>query len=320
MRRLLVVPLLLLACFAPPALGAGYNGISDQNAATFSGPVVGLLPNVSRARLIVSWDIATNPANRDELTKMIYWLAAVQAHGYVPTISFAASNASDADALVLPASNTTYRTAIQVFRYYFPDIAYYTAWNEPNHPVNFGGKHQSSYLNPTAAAHYWNVLSAECRTPSRTGKTCLVGAGDFSDAEGSSPDWALLKYTAAYKSVISTVNPPTRWAVHTYYALKYQTSTQMDQWLNAIPSGGLVWFTEGGGFYCQRGVTYGETSQFYQAAYLPTLEALDSRISQAFYYYLQPGSSSCGSNTFDTALLRPDGVARAAFWAVYAVR
>src|SRR4051794_2179166 len=172
-------------CAGASANTFGVNGIAGEHADMLTSPALAGLPRVTRARLIVSWDVATRPASDQELVQVGQWLAAAAGRRLEPMIAFAAAYKSPTYASTyLPPSATTYRSAVHAFRVRFPDVSVFTPWNEPNHPNNFGGQPQTTAAD--AAAHYYNQLAAECRQPSSTGATCQVAAGGFSPSQGTS--------------------------------------------------------------------------------------------------------------------------------------
>lgn len=292
------------ACTVASAGTFGVNGIADQHADTLTSPALAGLPRVTRARLIVSWDVATRPASDAELVQVGQWLAAAASRRLEPMIAFAAAyNSPTYASTYLPPSATTYRSAVHAFRVRFPDVTVFTPWNEPNHPRNFGGQPQTTAAD--AAAHYYNQLASECQQPSSTARTCQVAAGDFSDTEEPSSSIGLNNFLAAYQRQLTSI--PTRWAIHVYHAVEVHDDTQFSHFLTNIGTGGLVWLTEAGAFHCFHGVPRTDAEQNTHAHYIFHLAHLQDRISRIYYYYLSPGSATCDSDTFDTALTDPLG-------------
>jgi sugar lactone lactonase YvrE len=146
-------------------------GLSDEEATTFSNANVMRLTAsnaplyVQTARLIVPWDVLSNPQEARERTRLEQWVPAVDAHGLEPYITFKASGYRGAPYL------PEYRKAIkEVIEAYKGNVHIWGAWNEPDlKPNRIGAKEAGQYWQAAESV----ILETECK--------CTVVAGEFAE-------------------------------------------------------------------------------------------------------------------------------------------
>jgi len=284
---------------------------------------VSSLLNLPQVRYFTSWEVAThrndNPCAYacQRYYELVNWVAKAQSQGKRVLISFQDQICPDSSVCPPP----TYDAYAWGIDYFLQDPAFsgvreFTAWNEPNHPVDTRGTMKK--VPADLAATYWNILNAHCKARF---SDCTVAAGDLSDTD------EYLSYTIDYRGLLSP--SPSVWAIHAYNAVDTGPSTQntspwmrLQNWVYNYTSGKPVWITEVGVQYCSvhlgpRDVNYQNT----RAGYLNSLlSVLPSRVERTYYYFLawpfgQDKRCEKGSNgnyPFDTALLGGGDTQRAA--------
>jgi len=157
--RLLTPLLSALALLAVPAAaqGAFTVGIAENDPRMFSDPLFTQL-GAKQSRVVVSWNVAT--ARNDEINRVISYLAAAQASGVRPLVTFEhargdaticrrRSNRRKAQCR-LPSAKA-YEKNLRAFKALFPTVRDVVAWNEINHFT------QPTYKNPKAAARFTQI-------------------------------------------------------------------------------------------------------------------------------------------------------------------
>ncbi len=229
-------------------------GLGDQHLDMFSDSRFSKL-DVQYVRLIVPWDVVPRgmgesetgrPADPNSLQEVDNWISAAYSSGYKILISFQHSRGDDctssSDGFTpdcrIPTV-TQYSNAFGAFKArYGLLVSDYTAWNEPDHPV------QPTFNHPYRAGQFWHTAWNACRAVPK----CTVAAGDFSDVPAY--------FTAAYFSdyVHGTSRHPSVWAFHPYYAAHHVREGHADlRWLERFTSatqakspGSSIWLTEAG--------------------------------------------------------------------------
>jgi len=263
-------PAATITGFADQGIGRGPD-VKDGWGADAQAVASALAPQVTQARYNVVWDLAWLPAGDPRLADFDAWLAAVEGRGWRPLVSFSADGPAD------PAP-ADYAQAIRAFRTAHPEIADYTAWNEPNH--------RRTYASPRQAAAYLKALTDACAG------ACTIAAGDFAGTR--TPGGYFADYAAAVRALGLH---PAVWAYHPYEVVNDVTPDRFDGlaafWSTAGASDPhvAVWFTEVGAFACVHGLPYGALEQDAAARRLNALLAdpVYGKASRVYYYHLANG-------------------------------
>ena len=314
--------LLISLALAAPAQGAAITGVADENLETWTAPTWSALATtgVTRARHIVPWDAALKAGPLKEAED---WIAAAESHGLEVLISF---NHND---VAPPPVPWKYVEGMAKFRQKFPQVAYYTAWNEPNHSVkNKSGVNPNN--NPTLAAEYWHAANDLCHQP-ELGPTCTVIAGDFSDETTTE---GLKNYVTTYKNKLTSYGEsPGTWAVHAYKALRNNSSQMLQEaFVNQIGAGKPFWITEAAGMNCETSGGFtgpggpgdnqqtADATQNAQAQNYLNLFAGNGNLKRSYWYHFaeNPGAP-CDANggPWDSGLINDGQIPRPAFKTIF---
>ncbi|MEY2516992.1 MAG: hypothetical protein QOJ89_4350, partial [bacterium] len=170
LRRLSLLPLLVLALLAVPASASAVNvrvGIGDQSPTMFTNANYEAL-NLKITRYFIEWNAITDPV---ELAKADKFVAAARASG-VKVLMHISTADIKASSPKLP-SVSAYRTRVGALikRYKPLGVTEWGAWNEANH------KTQPTAKSPAAAAKFYIQMRKLC-----TG--CTIVALDVLDQRG----------------------------------------------------------------------------------------------------------------------------------------
>lgn len=272
----------------PGAAGAVTLGVGGIFPAGFQSPLLQRL-GMSEARTGVPWNaaITRSPASRDAFAA---WLAAAQAAHVTPLVSFTG------DGNYVPTVGQ-YTRAVNAFIAMFPAVRRYTPWNEPDWTYRSLARH------PQLAAAYFNALSASCHS-------CLVLAGDTYLPAALLRPWL--------RSYINGLRVRSRaWAMHNYRDVREHATAQLRTELQLTR--GPIWLDETGGIL-RRGHWEFKNQSAAAAArderFLLSRPKRFPRISRIYHYQWQADSSAF----WDSALLTPEGVPRAAYWVLAKAR
>jgi hypothetical protein len=260
-------------------------GIADQSPTMFAAPLFRSL-GVKRSRYGPAWNsIFTEPEVVDT------WMKAAQAAGVEPLIAFNTARGSNCPTqpCKLP-SVTEYRTAFRAFREKYPWVKNYQPWNEANH------QSQPTARNPKAAAQYYNVVKAECRS-------CTVVALDLLDSSNM---------TRYLKSFLLYANgKPRLWGLHNYSDVNRFTAKGTKTLLRTVK--GDVWITESGGLVAFETKSGRKTFPSNEKRAAKATEFMFKisrdyrhRIKRLYIYHWQGGTD----NRFDAGIVRSNGSAR----------
>jgi hypothetical protein len=268
-------------------------GIGDQNASMFSDPLFSQV-GFKRARYFPSWNVAQVP---QEAAWLDQWLAAAQAQGVEPLISFFASlgSACPKRPCKLPTVRQ-FTKAFKAFRARWPQVKVISPWNEANH------RSQPTFKNPKRAAQYYNVVRKYC-------KGCKIIAADVID-ERNMEKWL--------KTFRKTAKKPKIWGLHNYRDTnkrKGQLLGGTKRLLKAVK--GDIWLTETGGivkFVLPDGRTLFPFSESRANRATKRMFALAKRYRKRIKrLYIYHWGAPQTANRFDAGLVRADGTPRPAY-------
>jgi hypothetical protein len=313
-------------------------GFSDEDPATFSNPLFGLLQRrlgIKQARLIAAFD-STERTRR--------WLAAATSAGLSPYIALGGDDSCQNPPGVTPAtgncpppSDAAYIAGFVAYVQAFPGVREWGAWNEPSTyryypcatpsgtppPAPHGCG--ETRMTPAQAAAYWLDMRAE---DSRLHRSDTIVAGDFG-ADCTKPTYNLCGgagsawsgYAPDYLAALGRARPAV-WGTHSYHDLQLRPplgqsqTNRFIQFLDAQAGGPTVWLTEEGAWL--QGVAGGALNgnapaqeqaaqEFLQLPLVPA--ARPGQIAREYYYQLKanPGPG------FDSALLDAGGTPRPAY-------
>ncbi len=273
-------------------------GIGDSNAGMFSDPRFATL-GITTARDTIPWDIVTRKADKGDLANFRTWLSDAQAAHVSPLISFGADFTNPAANYVPPVGQ--YTTAVKAFLKDFPQIKYYTAWNEPDF------SYRSLARNPALAANYFNSLWGLCRGH------CTVLAGDvYLPATGTKTiDHAVATLAPWLHAYIKGLHhKPAGWALHDYTEIRAHNTSQIKVLMSM--TSGPVWLDETGGVLRRGHWQYKNQSASAAAKdeqYLLSLTKRYKRIARIYHYEWQANPLA----GWDSGLIDASGNTRPAY-------
>jgi hypothetical protein len=279
---LLALPAAAQAARVPPVVG-----IADQKAATFDDPRFRAL-GIRHVRRAVAWDALRSPWQVRELDA---WLASARAAGAEPLITFGRSRVVGRSR-ALPTT-AQYAAAVRAFRARYPWVRTFSTWNE----ANFCG--ELTCRKPQLVASFYRALKASCRG-------CTVLAADLLDTPNA------VAWTKAFTRAARV--RPRHWGLHNYISANRFDVERTRQILKATR--GQLWLTETGGLVARRNGSGIRLRQGAQHAARVTrfifgrLTGLSPRVSRVYVYHW--GSTS-RRDTWDSALIGPDGAPRPAY-------
>jgi hypothetical protein len=288
---------LLVAVLAPPgtALAAGLTsvtgplkvkvGIADQKAGIFGDARLRAL-HLGYARRSVAWDTLRSPSATADLDA---WVAGARAIGAEPLLTFARSSGRGGRKPPTPAA---FLAQFLRFRARYPTITTYSAWNEANQ-CGVGTCH-----SPALVARYFDLIRHHCRG-------CKVVAADLLDQPN------MVSWARAFRRAAKV--EPRYWGLHDYIDANRSQTTRTKALLRAVP--GEVWLTEVGGLVARRNKSTIKLPQGKVHAANATRFIFDrlARVSRRVTrIYLYHWSTVTAHDTWDSAFIGSDGVARPA--------
>jgi hypothetical protein len=288
MKKLLLVTLVLLAA-APASASALVIGVADQKADMFTDPAFDEM-GVRHARIYVPWDVLDQPQQRAELDA---WMRGAREHRVTPLVSFGHSRVRRRS---LP-SPAVFRRNFLRFRARYPTVTVFATWNEANHcgePVCH---------RPERVARYWRDITKACRR-------CKIAVAELLDSA------SMVSYARRLRR--HTRREPRYWALHNYVEANRFKTDRLRRLLKATK--GEMWLTEVGGIVARRNKTR-ETIRAIPES-VPHQERVTNwifdelvnvhrRITRVYLYHWNVRSIY---DTWDSALIGPDGERRPAFW------
>jgi hypothetical protein len=291
LRRLLVLPCLLIALLAIPASSQAYlTGFSEQQPSMFQNTLFTDL-HTKIARYIAPWDFMSVP--RDKAT-FEAWLAGAGIDRVKPLVSFYVSRQKP---LKLPSA-TQYKRMIKAFRKAYPSVKEISPWNEAN------AVRPGRFANPTAkqAATFYKIVKQQC------GGCRLVGL-DVLDSQNVK---ATVKYIGQFQKALGNKGLPTIWGLHNYSDTNRFRNKGTKAVLAAVK--GQVWLTETGGLVrFGSGFPYNEARAAKALKYMFKLASSNARLKR-LYIYQWNGSPL--DSTFDAGVIGVDGKPRPGYFVV----
>jgi hypothetical protein len=264
----------------------------------FSDPRFAAL-KITTARYVIPWDVITRKADKGDLAAFRGWMAAAQAAHVSPLISFGADYTNPAANYV--PSVGQYTTAVKAFLKAFPQVKYYTPWNEPDF------SYRTLARNPGLAANYFNSLWGLCRGH------CTVIAGDvYLPATGTAfIDHAAATLAPWLRAYIKGLHHrPAGWALHDYTEIRARNTSQL-RILMSMTSG-PIWLDETGGVLRRGHWQYKNQSASAAAkdeSFLLSLTKRYHRIARIYHYQWQADPQA----HWDSGLIAANGQPRPAY-------
>ena len=303
--RLLTPLLSALALLAVPAAaqGAFTVGIAENDPRMFSDPLFTQL-GAKQSRVVVSWNVAT--ARNDEINRVISYLAAAQASGVRPLVTFEHARG---DATIcrrhsnrrkaqcrLPSAKA-YEKNLRAFKALFPTVRDVVAWNEINHFT------QPTYKNPKAAARFTQIA----RKVFRGGTVVAADILDQADnTRAARPTFrSATRYIARFRRFYK--GPRKVCGVHNYSDINRFRSTGTRAIIKALGCR-QIWLTEAGGIYKFDRFKASQNRQLRATRYMFRLARSNRKIKRVYVYTWFGGVTS----RFDAGLVA-GGKARKAY-------
>lgn len=302
-------------------------GISDSDDDTFAHPSWAGL-NVSRARVVVPWDVASRPTDDPRRAEFTRWLANARAYGVEPYVTMGPSDQVlyNGTCSMRAPTRDEFENAFNGLRATF-GVTLIGVWNEPNFTKQCTGGSLPRVVTPSgrafdeascpsattdncgplASAFYWRLAKANC-------PTCILPAGEFDSTPSDS-------YWDAYKTYLRD-HRPKLWSIHPYtdgnrFQVNGDTSAPAtNSFVNqlqgtwATANDGTtshIWLTEVGAYWRNAsGVQFGDESQRDTAAFILRLPDISPRITRIYYYNFQNELTAAGTcPTQDRGLVAP---------------
>jgi hypothetical protein len=261
-------------------------GIGDQKTEMFGDRRFQDL-GIRLARLTVPWDALNTDWQRAELDD---WLQKARAAHVDPLVTFTHSRIPG-DRRVLP-TNGQFSYYFSLFRRRYPWITTFAAWNEANHC----GEPTCKRVDRVVA--YYKVMRQRC-------PKCKVLAAELLDFPN------MTKWVKEFRRRAHV--DPKYWGLHNYRDANRLQTTNTRRLLKATR--GRIWLTETGGIVARRNksaVGFTESPEHAAVAtrwVFDRLVPLSSRVERVYLYHW---NASSPYDTWDSALVGPDGQSRPA--------
>ena len=273
---------------AAPA-SAQVVGIADQKPDMFLDKRFGDL-KIKHARINVPWDVLTTEWQRVELDR---WMFFAKLKKVQPLVSFGHSRINRRS---LPTPER-FKYEFKRFRKRYPWVKTYATWNEANHC----GQPTCNRVKLVAA--YYRKLRQACTT-------CTVLAVELLDMPN------MLRWARQFRHYAKV--EPRHWGLHNYIEANRFKSTRLQSLLKRVK--GEVWLTEVGGLVKRR------TKKRYTVKAIPESPEHARRVTDFIFdellpvnrrikrVYLYHWNSVSELDSWDSALIGPDGERRPAYW------
>ncbi len=318
---LLIAGLLACLSLSSQAHATQITGIADENLYAWSPASWAAFDatGVQQVRRTVAWNVADGKEqHQGELTETASWINQAEARGLQVLVSFRVNWSEN----VAPPSSTAYLDAVYKFRQAFPQVAYYTAWNEPNHKFSFLPKANTNG-NPILAAQYWIALNALCHSTNFP-TNCTVIAGDFLEPSPANAETFKNSYVNPYKQRIGEAGvSPSAWAIHPYTGVETGNWGVFTNTFKPLTENKPIWFTEVGGMVCKNGSGYTAGNlpaslNFQNASAANLVNFQDAKVVRTYYYALgQEHDKEVTCPGFDSTLLGLGSTPRPSYKTVF---
>jgi len=293
MRRLIVLLAAAVALLAPASAQALTVGIADQKPDMFLDERFGDL-GIRHARVAISWDAMRHGWERAEVDR---WMFLARLSGVRPLVGFGHSRVSRRR-LPTPAQ---FQREFRTFRKRYPWVREFATWNEANHCG------QPTCHRAKLVATYWRRMRQAC--PSK----CTILAAELLDMPNMR-SW--VEQFRRHSKV-----EPRIWGLHNYVEANRFRSDRLRTLLRTVK--GKVWLTEVGGLvkrrrkkrYTVRAIPESPTHAKRVTDFLfDELLPVNRRIARVYLYHW---NSLSERDSWDSALIGPDGQRRPAYWVLY---
>ena len=256
----------------PPEIGIGEN-----NDTLFADPLFAGM-GVQHVRVVVSYDVIARAD--DELDRVTRYLAAAQAHGAEPLVTFEHSRGEARACADHPRrpqcrlpTEAEYERAFRAFRERFPHVRAYAPWNEPNHRT------QPTWNTPETAAGFTNVAARLC-------EGCTIVVGDVLDQADERlarrPTYrATTRWIERYRAALRV--PRDVCGIHNYSDVNRFRTAGTRALMRALGCR-RYWLTETGGIMSAGGWPRDGARQTRATEYLFGLVAREPRIARVYVY------------------------------------
>jgi len=312
MRRLTVLPLLVLALLAVPASASAVNirvGIGDQSPAMFANPNYKAL-NLKITRYFIEWNAIDDT---EQLAKADAFVAAASA-SRVKVLMHISTDNINVGKPRLP-SVAAYRRSVGalIARYKPRGVTDWGAWNEANH------KTQPTARSPRRAAQFFGEMRKLCTRCNIVALDVLDQAGveryiaSFYKAAGANAARARIVGIHNYSEVNRRLNERRK---RTESVRKYPGTKRIIAAVRKANRSAKFWYTEtggvtklAGGFPCDDARAADRTRYMFSLA-----KKFDTFIDRLYTYNWTAAGPRCEDGTrFDAGLVNADGSPRPAF-------
>ncbi|HEY3190177.1 MAG TPA: hypothetical protein VGJ70_21975 [Solirubrobacteraceae bacterium] len=289
-RALLLATVAFVAALPAPVHAQGPPvriGIGDQKTEMFTDPRFEEL-GIRLARITVPWDALETDWQRQELDD---WMNAARAAHVAPLITFSHSRLLG-QRRVLPTPGR-FAYEFSLFRRRYPWVKSFAVWNEANH-CGEPTCHRVALL-----VRYYKGIRRLC-------PGCKVLAAELLDFPN------MTSWVREFRRRLGW--DPGYWGLHNYRDANRLQTTNTSKLLNATH--GRIWLTETGGIVNRRNksaVGFEESPVHAAAAtrwVFDRIVPLSGRIERVYLYHWNATSPY---DTWDSALIGPDGKSRPAF-------
>ena len=279
----------VLLCLAPTSANALVIGIADQKADMFTDARFAEL-GIKHARIYVPWDVSQYGDQQAELDT---WMRLARQRGVSPLVSFGHSRVNRRS---LP-SVSRFRNEFNRFRGRYPFVRDFATWNEANHCG------EPTCKKPQLVARYWRAITAACRR-------CRIAAAELLDFPNQE-SWAKRFRKAAKRE-------PKYWALHNYVEANRFKTYRLRRLLKVTK--GQMWLTEVGGLVARRNKKRSTARGIPESVVhaervtrwiFEELVTVHPRIKRVYLYHW---NSLTPFDTWDSALIGPDGNRRPSYW------
>ena len=291
MRRLVLLLAAALVLLVPSSASALVVGVADQKADMFLDKRFGDL-GIRHARIAIPWDAMRHGFERDIVDR---WMFLARLNKVEPLVGF---NHSRVNRRQLPTPDQ-FQREFRKFRKRYPWVKTFATWNEANHCG------QPTCRREKLVATYWRRLRQACPTK------CTILAAELLDM----PNMRSWAREFRRHSVVE----PKIWGLHNYVEANRFKSDRLRTLLRTVK--GKVWLTEVGGLVKRR-----TKRKRYTVRAIPESPAHAKRVTDFLFdellpvnkritrVYLYHWNASSNRDSWDSALIGPNGERRPAYW------